>query len=173
MLRSILAAVGRAFVWAANGCVALMLAPVHAILGILFPAAYEPLLSDHNIGDAGSDALIHPDPSFDPFAVAEELRQARELEINRILRWAADASCADVAIPLPDVRPELLPWLACLSDHQRDALVQAGKPAAYSHLYWSISIPGVPSIPSLDDHPQLAGSEKSFSSAEFGPAPTF
>lgn len=173
MLRSILAAVGRAFVWAANGCVALMLAPVHAILGILFPAAYEPLLSDHNIGDAGSDELFHSDLSFDPFAVAEELRQARELEINRILRWAADASCADVAIPLPEVRPELLSWLACLSDHQRDALVQAGKAAAYSHLYWSISIPGVPSILSLDDRPQLAGSEKSFTSVEFGPAPTF
>jgi len=173
MLRSILAAVGRVFVWAANGCVALMLAPVHAILGILFPAAYEPLLSDHNIGDAGSDEFFHPDPSFDPFAVAEQLRHDREFEINRILGWAADASCADVAIPLPDVRPELLPWLACLSDHQRDALVQAGKAGAYSHLYWSISIPGVPSILSLDDRPRLAGSEKSFTSAEFGPAPTF
>jgi len=173
MLRSILAAAVRAIVWTANGCVALMLAPVHAILGIFFPAAYEPLLSDHTIGDAGSDELFHPDPSFDPFAVAEELRQARELEINRILRWAADACCADVTIPLPDVRPELLPWLACLLDHQRDSLVQAGEAAAYSHLYWSIPIPGVPSIPSLDDRPQLAGSEKSFSSAEFGPASTF
>lgn len=173
MLRSILAAVGRAFVWAANGCVALMLAPVHAILGILFPAAYEPLLSDHNVGDAGSDELFHHDPSFDPFAVAEQLRQARDMEVNRVLRWAADASCADVAIPLPDVRPELLPWLACLSGQQRDAMVEAGKGAAYSHLYWSIPIPGVPSILSLNDRPQLAGSEKSFSSAEFGPAPTF
>lgn len=96
-----------------------MLAPVHAILGAFFPAAYEPLPSDYDMGGPRSDELVPNNPSFDPFAGAERLR--REVEINRVLTWAADASCADVAIPLPDVRPELLSWLDCLSSDQRDA----------------------------------------------------
>lgn len=173
MLRSILAAVGRAFAWAANGCVALMLTPVHAILGVLFPAAYEPLFSDHNIGDARSDELFPNDPSFDPFADAEQLRQSREVEISRILTWAAESSCADARIKLPDVRPELLPWLASLYGDHLDALVRAGRGAAYGHLYWSIPIPGVPSILGSDDGPKMGGPDQTFNSAESGPAPAF
>lgn len=49
--------------------------------------------------------------------------------------------------------------------------MRAGKSAVHSHLYWSIPIPGVPSILSLDDRTQIAGSDQTFSSAEFAPAP--
>lgn len=172
MLRSILSAVCRTVAWAANKCTALMMIPVHALLAHLFPAAYEPLPTVYD-NDGAVDDLLPNDRAFVPFRSAEEVRQKREIEVNRILTWAADAACNSARPPLPNVRPELLPWLASLSDGQLDALVSDGKDAAHGHLYFSMPIPGVPTISSRGSRPAVEDPDPTFNAAEFGPAAVF
>jgi hypothetical protein len=170
MLRSILSAAGRAVAWAANKCVALMMMPVHALLAHFFPAAYEPLPTIH---DNEGEELVGFEAGLDPFGAAEGVRQQREIEVNRILAWAADAAYSRTRVALPDVRSELLPWLTSLSNGQLDALISAGKNAAYGHLYFSMAIPGVPAIFSRGGRQDAASRDPTFSTAECGPAAAF
>lgn len=142
MLKTILAAIGRAAFWAVNKTVEIALVPVHAILMQFFPAAYEPLpdLSEHERA-VNRDSL-----PFDPFERSEEAVAARETEANLVMAWAAETVLSGVELPLPDVKPAVSSWLASLSIEELDRLVQAEKQAIYGHLNFEILVDGVPKV---------------------------
>jgi hypothetical protein len=142
MLKSIIAALGRALAWTAQTAVEIIMAPVHGVLQFLFPALYEPMPPVE--WEVNDDSL--PIDDFDPFSKSAEVQHAREQETLRVITWAADAAYSGGELPLPDVRPRLQSWLASLSNDELDTLVMAGKQAIYAHLHFDMKIQNLPGV---------------------------
>ena len=164
MLKSIIAALGRALAWTAQTAAEIVMAPVHGVLQFLFPALYEPAPGEY-IECEVNDGSLPVDLGFDPFANIEEVREARELETTRVLTWAADAAYSGAEVPLPSVRPELRAWLSSLSGDELEVLVLAGQPAVHGHIHFSLTIPGMPLV-------HEKGHRREESAAGFGWDPT-
>jgi hypothetical protein len=142
MLRSIVLAVARALVAIARTACEIALFPLRAVMQALFPALTEPV-------SAGPSWEVNRDllPVDDTFVSAEEAVHAKELETNAVLTWAADRAYSAAEVPIPDhIRPMVGDWLRSLSDQEVETLINAGKQALYTHLHFSMPIPGLPNI---------------------------